>query len=232
MDRRNFTWQASSLVLLGLVAGRTTWALSLANLSESDASAGVKAALERGATSAVALLGKTDGFLGNPKVRIPLPGYLEDSSHVLKVMGQQKKLDQLVTAMNRAAELAVPEAQTLLVGAVQQMSVTDAKKILSGGDTSVTEFFSAKTREPLAQKFLPIVTRSTEKVGAVKLYNDIAGKASTFGLVKSQDATIESFVTGKTLDGLYLMIGEEEKKIRQDPVGTGSSILKKVFGSI
>ncbi len=232
MDRRNFTGQASALVLLGLLPCRAAWALSLADLSEKDATAGVKAALERGAVAAVGVLGKTDGFLGNPKVRIPLPSYLEDGSRILKAMGQQKHLDDLVTAMNRAAEAAVPEAQGLLVGAVKSMSVTDAKHILSGGDTSVTEFFSAKTREPLGQKFLPIVARSTEKVGAAKLYNDVAGRASGFGLVKTQDATIEGYVTTKALDGLYLMIGEEEKKIRQDPVGTGSSILKKVFGSM
>ena len=134
--------------------------------------------------------------------------------------------------MNRAAETAVPMAKDLLVGAVKSMSVTDAKKILAGGDTSVTGFFAEKTRDPLGVKFLPVVTKATEKVGLAAKYNQVAGKAAGMGLVKKEDANIQQYVTGKTLDGLYFMIGEEEKKIRQDPVGTGSAILKKVFGAI
>ena len=111
------------------------------------------------------------------------------------------------------------------------MSVTDAKKILTGGDTSVTEFFAEKTRAPLGERFLPIVTQSIEKVGLAQQYNAFAGKAASFGLVKKEDANLSQYVTGKTLDGLFTMIGEEEKKIRQDPVGTGSAILQKVFGA-
>jgi hypothetical protein len=120
----------------------------------------------------------------------------------------------------------------LLVSAVKSMSVSDAKKILSGGDTSVTTFFAEKTRAPLGLKFLPVVTKATEKVGLADKYNKVAAKASGIGLVRKEDANIQQYVTGKTLDGLYTVIGEEEKKIRQDPVGTGSEILKKVFGSL
>jgi len=134
--------------------------------------------------------------------------------------------------MNRAAESAVPMARQLLVNAVKSMTVTDAKNILTGGDTSVTTFFADKTRMPLAAKFLPVVTKATEKVGLAEKYNRVAGKASGIGLVKKEDATIEQYVTRKTLDGLYFVIGEEEKKIRQDPVGSGSAILKKVFGAL
>jgi hypothetical protein len=112
------------------------------------------------------------------------------------------------------------------------MNVTDAKNILTGGETSVTTFFAEKTRAPLGVKFLPVVTKATEKVGLANKYNEFAGKAAGFGLVKKEDANIQQYVTGKSLDGLYLIIGEEEKKIRQDPVGTGSAILKKVFGSM
>ncbi len=231
MDRRQFN-SASTAALGALVA--LTWqhahALSLGDLTNAEASQGLKTALERGALSAVNLLGKTDGFLGNPKVRIPLPGFLEDASKLLKTLGQGKRIDELVTSMNRAAETAVPMAKDLLVGAVKSMSVDDAKKILSGGDTSVTTFFAEKTRSPLGVKFLPIVTKATEKVGLAAKYNAVAGKASGMGLVKKEDANIQQYVTGKSLDGLYLMIGEEEKKIRQDPVGTGSAVLKKVFG--
>ena len=112
------------------------------------------------------------------------------------------------------------------------MSVSDAKKILSGGDTSVTSFFAEKTRQPLGLKFLPVVTQATEKVGLADKYNQVAAKAQGLGLVKKEDAKIQPDVTAKSLDGLYLMIGEEEKKIRQDPVGTGSAVLKKVFGAL
>jgi hypothetical protein len=134
--------------------------------------------------------------------------------------------------MNRAAEAAVPQAKGLLVSAVKAMSVEDARRLISGGDNSVTNFFAEKTREPLAVKFLPVVTEATRKVALADKYNAVAGKAASLGLVKKDDANVQQYVTGKTLDGLYLMIGEEERKIRQDPVGTGSAILQKVFGSL
>jgi hypothetical protein len=199
-------------------------------LSEADAASGVRAALERGAASAVSLLGRSDGFLGNPKVKIELPGFLQDAAKLLKATGQGKRVDELVTAMNRAAEAAVPEAKSLLVSAVKSMSVEDAVKIVKGGDNSVTQFFSAKTREPLGVKFLPIVARATQNVSLAQKYDAVAGKAAGLGLMKREDANLNGYVTGRALDGLYFMIGEEERKIRKDPVATGSAILKKVFG--
>jgi len=199
-------------------------------LSETDAASGVRLALERGVDFAVALLGQTNGFLDNPKVRIPLPGYLNQAAQMLKAIGQQKRVEELVLAMNRAAEAAVPEGKLILTNAVKAMSVEDARRIVTGGDTSVTDFFAAKTRQPLGVKFLPIVTRATEKVSLAEKYNAVAGKAAAMGLLKPQDAHIEQYVTGKTLDGLYLMIGEEERKIRKDPIGSGSALLAKVFG--
>lgn len=233
MQRRQFTQSTSAFMgLLVLAVHEHARALSLSDLTNQDASQGIKVALEKGALAAVALLGKTDGFLGNPKVRIPLPGFLEDASKLLKLTGQGKRVDELVTSMNRAAEAAVPMGKDLLVGAVKSMSVTDAKNILSGGENSVTQFFAEKTRSPLGEKFLPIVTKATEKVGLANQYNRVAGKAAGVGLVKSEDANIQRYVTGKSLDGLYTIIGEEERKIRQDPVGTGSAILKKVFGTL
>ena len=227
MQRRQFS--AVTLFgltpVLGLGSAGPAWALS-----EGDASAGVRAALERGANAAVAALGRSDGFLGNSKVRIELPGFLKDAAKWLKAAGQGKRVDELVTAMNRAAEAAVPEARVLLVGAAKSMSVEDALKIVRGGDTSVTDFFSAKTREPIGQKFLPIVGRATEKVSLAQKYDALAGKAAGIGLMKKEDADLKAYVTSKALDGLYLMIGEEERKIRRDPIGSGSAILKKVFG--
>jgi hypothetical protein len=225
MRRRRFT---KALLAAGaMLAGGSR----AAGISDADAASGIRAALERGAGAAVDQLGRTDGFLGNPKVKIPLPGYLKDASKLARLTGQQKQVDDLVTAMNRAAEAAVPEAKTLLVSAVKSMSVDDARRIVSGGDDSVTKFFASKTRQPLGEKFLPIVTRETEKVGLAAQYNALAGKAAAMGLMKGEDASIERYVTGKALDGLYFMIAEEEKKIRRDPIGTGSALLAKVFGT-
>ncbi len=236
MRRRQFNQAgASALGVLILATYQQAHALSIGDLSgvsNAEASTGLKAALEKGATAAVALLGRPDGFLGNPKVRIPLPGYLEDAAKLLKNFGQGKRIDELVTSINRAAEAAVPMGKDLLVSAVRNMSVNDAKKILTGGETSITRFFAEKTREPLGVRFLPVVTKATEKVGLANQYNQFAAKASGFGLVKKEDASIQQYVTGKSLDGLYTIIGDEEKKIRQDPIGSGSAILGKVFGAL
>ena len=233
MLRRHFHHAgAAALTALLLAATRQAQALSLGDMTNADASSGLKAALGQGAQAAVALLGRPDGFLGNPKVRIGLPGSLDDAAKLLKTFGQGQRIDELTTAINRAAEAAVPMGKDLLVSAVRSMNVNDAKNILTGGDTSVTTFFADKTRAPLGIKFLPVVTRATEKVGLANKYNEFAGKAAGFGLVSKEDANIQQYVTGRTLDGLYRMIGEEEQKIRQDPVGTGSAILQKVFGAL
>jgi hypothetical protein len=228
MDRREFTGR--------LVVGSGLWIWAAParalSLSDADASAGLKEALQRGAEVAVGLLGKTDGFLGNPKVRIPLPSGLDSAAKLMRGLGQGAPVDELVTAMNRAAESAVPEAKPLLIDAVHSMTVTDARKILTGGQTSVTNFFAGKTRKPLGMRFLPIVTAHTEELALAQKYNAVAGQASGFGLVKQEDANVQQYVTGKALDGLYYMIGEEERRIRKDPVGTGSTLLKKVFGSL
>jgi hypothetical protein len=233
MNRRQFSSAASSVLgLATMAAWRQAHAFGLGDLTQREASLGLKAALERGALAAVGLLGKPGGFLDNPKVRIPLPGFLADASRFLRAMGRGQQVDELEVAMNRAAEAAVPLAQELLTNAVKSMTVNDAKNILAGGDTSVTDFFAEKTRTPLAERFLPVVTRATEKVGLAEKYNRLAGKAAGMGLVRKDDAAIEPYVTRKSLDGLYAMIGEEERKIRQDPAGSGSAILRKVFGSM
>jgi Protein of unknown function (DUF4197) len=231
MDRRQFNhFGTTSLTLLIAATYQQAYALSLGDLTDADATSGIKAALEKGALSAIGLLGRTDGFLGNEKVRIPLPGFLNDAGKLMKNLGQGKRVDALITAMNRGAEQAIPMAKDLLISTVKNMSVTDAKNILTGGETSVTTFFADKTREPLGVKFLPIVHQATEKVGLAEKYNSFASRAAGMGLVKKEDANIQQYVTGKTLDGLYFVVGEEEKKLRQNPLGAGSEILKKVFG--
>jgi len=207
-------------------------ALSLADLSNADATKGLKAALEMGASTAVSLLGKPDGFLGNPKVRIGLPGSLEDAAKFMRMLGQGRRIDALVDAMNHAAEAAVPLARDMLVAAVRSMTVTDARAILTGGETSVTEFFAGKTRAPLRVKFLPVVTKVVARSDLADQYNQIAGKASAMGLVRPEDASVQGYVTGKALDGLYLMIGDEERKFRQNPLAAGNAAISKVFGAL
>lgn len=229
MHRRQFASAALPLFLLPLAG--TAQGL-LPGISELDAGKGVRAALEKGALGAVQVLGRPDGFLANPQVHIPLPEALQQFAGLLSAMGFGRQLEELEVSMNRAAEAAVPMAKNLLVNAVRNMSVTDARRILTGGDTSVTGFFADKTRLPLTDTFLPVVHRATAKVGVVEKYERVSKKAQGFGLYRPQDPTVDHYVTRKALDGLYFMIGEEEKKIRQDPVGAGSALLQKVFGAL
>lgn len=222
-----------SAMLLGVFAAAgSASALSIDQLTSSDASAGLKAALDQGVTSAVASLGKADGFWGNPKVRIPLPENLQRAKSALKLMGKGREIDELERAINRAAEEAVPQSKQLLTNAVKSMTVDDAKRILTGGDDSVTQFFKAKTAPQLTERFLPVVGKVTAKSGLAQQYNSLAGQAAQFGLVKADEATIERYVTQKALDGLYTMIGEEERKIRANPVAAGSDIVRRVFGAL
>ncbi len=213
-----------------LVISTAALALSLGDLSNQDASAGLKAALDKGSSAAVAKLGVENGFLNNDKVKIQLPSLLEKARPILRMTGQGQQLDELVVSMNHAAESAVPMAKPLLVNAVKSMSVTDAKNILTGGDTSVTDFFREKTSTQLSGQFLPIVKKVTDKAGLSAKYNSAMGQASKLGVVPAKEASVEGYVTQRALDGLYLMIAEEEKAIRQDPIGSGSKIIGKVFG--
>ncbi len=207
-------------------------AAGLDAISTGDASAGVKEALSKGADYAVASLGKENGFLGNSKVKIPLPGYLQKAESGLRMFGMGKQADELVNTMNHAAEQAVAEAKPILTDSIKKMSVQDAKGILTGGEDSVTQYFKRTSTEQLTQKFKPIVQASTKKLDLAGQYNSFAGKAASAGLVDKKDADIDSYVTQKAMDGLFVMIAEEEKKLRSNPVGAGSDLLKKVFGAL
>jgi hypothetical protein len=231
MIRRDFTTSVAVLSLASLASQRVG-AQSLAGISELDAGKGVKAALESGALAAVRLLGRPDGFLGNAQFRIPLPRYLKDAAKIMSALGQRRQVEELETAMNRAAENAVPLARQLLVDTVRQMTVRDAKQVLTGGETSVTKFFAERTRAPLGASFLPIVRDATSRVRLTEKADRLSQKAQSLGLVKMEDPSIDHYVTRKALDALYLAIGEEEKKIRRDPVGTGSALLGRVFGAL
>ncbi|NOT14365.1 MAG: DUF4197 domain-containing protein [Methylotenera sp.] len=207
-------------------------ALSLADLSNKDASGGLKEALIQGAGKAVGQLSAADGFFGNKEVKIPLPDSLKKAEKTMRMLGMGKQADELVLKMNRAAEAAVPEAKALLVDSVKKMSVADAKAILTGGNDAATQYFKKTTSGPMAEKFLPIVKKATEDVQLAQQYNKFAEMGAKFGVIKKEQANLEQYVTQKALDGVYLMMAKEEAAIRKDPIGQDSSLLKKVFGAI
>jgi uncharacterized protein DUF4197 len=204
----------------------------LDRVTGSEAAAGLRAALEKGSAAAVARLGRTDGFLANPQVKIPLPESMQRTEKLMRRFGMGKHADRLILTLNRAAEAAVPEARQLFVDSVRTMTLQDAKGILQGGDTAGTEYFRRSTEERLRKRFLPIVQRATEKVGLARQYHNYAEKGVALGLLKNDDANLDHYVTEKALDGLFLVLAEEEKKIRSDPVGAGSAIIRKVFGAL
>ena len=232
-------FQANALDLksLGDIADKATKSTSssskgVASLSDAETNDGLKTALNQGVTKAVSMLGATNGFFGNKEVKIPLPNSLKKIEQAMKLAGMGKQSDELVLKMNRAAEAAVPEAQALLVDSIKKMSLTDAKAILTGPNDAATQYFKRTTSAQMAEKFLPIVTKATENVQLAASYNKYAEMGAKLGVVKKEDANIEKYVTGKALDGLYLMIAKEETAIRKDPLGQASSILKKVFGAV
>jgi len=202
------------------------------DITGAEALRGVRQALTDGSLAAVARLGVENGYFGNPKVKIPLPPSLQRVERGLRTFGMRRDANELVLTMNRAAEAAVPEAKQLLTDAVRKMSVQDAKGILSGGDTAATDYFRRATRTQLTQRFLPIVKRATDRVGLAQQFNSLAEQGAALGLMKEDEASIERYVTQKAVDGLYFMIGEQEKAFRRDPVGATSSIVRKVFGAI
>lgn len=225
-----FRRPAALLLPLCLIAS-SAFALSLSDLSNQDATGGLRAALEKGSGAAVSRLGVENGFLNNEKVRIPLPKILEQARPILKMTGRGQQLDDLVVSMNHAAEAAVPMAKPLLVNAIKSMTITDAKNILTGGATSVTDFFREKTSAKLAIQFLPVVKKVTDRSELAAKYNGVMAQANLLGVVKQQQ-NVEDYVTQRALDGLFTMIGEEEKAIRNDPIGSGSKLIGKVFGAL
>lgn len=218
--------------LLLSVSSLNAHAINLTGLTNRDVVAGLKEALNKGATNAVGNLGKVDGFFGNDRVKIPLPDSMKKVDQTLRNIGMGQYADELVLTMNRAAEAAVPEAKTLLINAVKEMSVQDAKGILSGGDTAATDYFRGKTSHKLSAKFLPIVQQATAQVGVAQKYNQLAGNAARLGLLDESQVNLENYITQKALAGLFLMIADEEKAMRANPLEQGSKLLNKVFGSL
>ncbi len=218
-------------LIVALVMAAPAWA-QLENISNRDAINALKTALSQGSRAAVAQLGRENGFLGDARVKIPLPEGLRRAEKNMRRFGMSRYADELILTLNRAAEAAVPEAKQLFVDALRQMSVQDAKGILTGGDTAGTEYFRRTTADALGERFLPIVRRSTERVGLAQKYNQYAAKGVRVGLVEAEDANLDDYVTRKALDGLFFMVAEEEKKIRKDPVGAASSLIRRVFGAL
>jgi hypothetical protein len=197
-----------------------------------QAASGLRAALNQGASKAIALLGKEDGFFGNPEVRIPLPGKLQKARKTLKKLGLKKQTDALELAINRAAEAAVPQARQLFIDAIGKMSVADAISILKGPDDAATQYFRATMTAPLTEAFQPIVGEATARIDLAKSYDALVAKASSLGLVQEEDASLDVYVTRKALDGLFLMMAREEVAIRKDPLGQADALLRSVFGSL
>jgi hypothetical protein len=215
--------------LLALSISLPAFGLGLNDLSHKDAVSGFKEALTQASLKASTQLGVADGFLGNDKVKIPLPDALKRLESGLKLLGMRRQSDELVTAMNRAAEQAVPQAKALLLEAIKAMSVADVKAILTGGETAATDYFRRTSGAQLAAKFLPIVTQVTSQAGLAQQYNRIVQRAAKLGLVQADQAKIENYVNQKTLDGLFFVISEQEKALRRDPVGSATGLARKVF---
>jgi hypothetical protein len=226
-----FDWNQFLKGVLGQPATQTA-ATGVDALSSADINAGLKEALTRGAEAAVAQLGQKDGFFGNAALKIPLPPGLQKAEKTMRMFGMGRQADELVLAMNRAAEAAVPEAKILLVDAVKEMTLEDARGILTGGQTSATDFFRKKTESKLTERFSPIVKATTDQVGLAQQYNQYAGMAAQFNLIDRNQANVEQYVTQQALDRLYTLIGEKETAIRANPLQAGSDLLKKVFGAV
>ena len=205
---------------------------SIDAVSSKDASAGMRAAMSQGIDKAIAQLGAPNGFLDNPKYTIPLPSALEKADRALRMIGMSGDADQLKVAMNHAAEMAVADAKPVFKQAAQHMTFADAKGILTGGETAATQYFRKATSAELATRFKPIVARETAKLKLRGLYDQYAGKAAQVGLISSENANLDDYVTARALDSLFGVIADEERAIRKDPMGQASSLIRKVFGAL
>jgi hypothetical protein len=221
-----------TVLLAVLLVSPSAFAVDAGALSDEEASGGLKQALAQSASVAVDKLGVANGFLDNPKVRIPLPGTLQKVEGVMRTLGMSKHADNVIAAMNHSAEMAAAQARPLLLDAVEKISVEDPRKIVTGGEGAATQYFRNATSEALTQKFLPIVKNATDQAGLLKKYNEFANKGAKLGLIAEKDANIENYVTQKTLEGLYLVMAEEERAIRNDPMGQANQLVRSVFGTV
>jgi len=200
-------------------------------LANEDIIGGLKEALVKGTRWAIDELGRADGFLGNERVRIPLPDSLKTVESTLRALRQDRYADEFIETMNHAAEQAVPEAVDILTGAVSQMTVEDARGILDGPDDAATQYFKRTSTDALTERLRPIIEVATARTGVTAAYKRLMNQAGMVTQFLSRDVTdVDGYVTGKALDGLFLLIADEEKRIRKDPVARTTDLLKKVFG--
>jgi len=210
--------------------GETGIAESVSALTNDEMVAGLKEALIKGANAAVTILGKEDGFLNSADVKIPMPESLKTVESALRKIGQDKYADSFIETLNRAAEQAVPVAADVFSDSVKNMSIEDAKGILSGADDAATAYFQQTSSDALKEKFLPIVKASTDTVGLTASYKDLVRKLGPLsGFMDTESLDLDNYVTDKAMDGLFLMLANEEKKIRENPLERTTEILKKVF---
>ncbi len=199
-------------------------------LSEGQIIDGLKEALRVGTAHAANFAGQKDGFFGNPAIKIPMPEQLETVEKLFRKMGHEEMVDEFILSMNRAAEQAAPAAKKIFWDAILEMSFQDARKIFQGNDTAATEYFIMKTSDELRKAFLPAISDATNNVGVTRNYKDLAEKAKSIPFVKNKAVNIDEYVANKALDGLFYLVGEEEKRIREDPLARVTDILKQVFG--
>lgn len=197
---------------------------------DSQIVAGLKEALTIGTDNAVSLVSATDGYFANRAIKILMPEKIKKVADVLGKVGYQKQVDEFVLSMNRAAEKAAPKAKSIFVAAIQEMTFEDAKTILNGGDTAATEFFKAKTGDRLYEAFKPVVSSSMDEVGATRSYKEMMGKYTSLPFASAESVDLDHYVTNESLDGLFYMVGQEEKKIRTNPAARVTDLLKTVFG--
>jgi len=192
--------------------------------------AGLKEALTIGTDNAVSLVSATDGYFSNQAIRILMPEKVRKVADVLGKVGYQKEVDEFVLSMNRAAEKAAPKAKSIFVGAIREMTFEDAKKILNGGDTAATDFFREKTSGRLYEEFKPIVSSGMDEAGTTRSYKEMMGRYTALPFTSTESLDLDHYVTNKSLDGLFYMVAQEEKKIRTDPAARVTDLLKTVFG--
>jgi len=201
-----------------------------ADLSTDKIAAGLKEALKVSTSNAVTKTGRPDGFLKNPSIKIQLPDKLRSAGTGLRLVGMGPQLDQLEVGMNRAAEQATPKAKQIFFNALMRMTISDARNILKGSDTAATEYFRNSSSEELTTAFAPIVHTAMQNVGVVRQYNQVMQNSLAAPLMQNRNFDLDKYVVGKTLDGLFFMLGEEEKKIRKDPAAQTTTLLREVFG--
>jgi hypothetical protein len=213
-----------------LPAALTSGAGAAKSIDDQTAVSGIKEALSIGAANAVDATSKLDGYFANQAIKILLPVKIQRAAEMLRTIGYDKQVDAFLLSMNRAAEAAAPKAKSYFIDAIKAMTIDDARKILSGGNTAATEFFKSKTHDKLYKEFKPVIGKSMEQADVTRAYKEMTGKFTELPFVKAESVDLDHYVTTKALDGLFYMLGQEEQKIRTNPAAQVTDLLKNVFG--